>query len=187
MYKLRCNFSKEEINKLKKYSKNWQKRIIFEKCGIFLTYKKENSDVITLMEYLDTHYPEGNFERCNFCNSIKQIKDFKIIIKNDEIYITNIIYKTDKYICGIKPEYAYKKCERLNYNTNSIIYVSKAYNVSESEALKIIHKRNKSPFYKENHQSEEEYKNYQRRDKKWFEENGKDFEKYKEKNKIYTF
>jgi hypothetical protein len=44
----------------------------------------------------------------------------------------------------------------------------KACNISEQTAIDIIHNRNSSPFYRNNHNSEKEYKESQQRDLKWY-------------------
>ena len=53
-------------------------------------------------------------------------------------------------------------------NSNSVEFISKVLRMSKEEALKFIKNRNKSPFYRENWKSEEEYLNYQKRDSTYF-------------------
>ena len=46
-------------------------------------------------------------------------------------------------------------------NPNSIEYNVIKFGLSKEEALNLIHERNKSPFYKINHKSEDEYRKFQ--------------------------
>lgn len=54
-----------------------------------------------------------------------------------------------------------KGCTGKTINPNSIEFVSKTRKINEEQAIKIIHDRNKSPFYLENHKNKNDYKNYQ--------------------------
>lgn len=56
-----------------------------------------------------------------------------------------------------------KDCASRKLNPNSVERVSKGLGLSEAEALHLIHARNKSPFYRENHSSDEEYTKAQTR------------------------
>lgn len=96
---------------------------------------------------------------CNFCNinECTQIHKFIYEITNIAVNITGIEYN-QKYMC----DHTLCKQNRKHINPNSIEFVRKAYNIaSDEEALKIIKERNSSPFYKENYQSYDDYKNYQ--------------------------
>ena len=53
--------------------------------------------------------------------------------------------------------------ERKKYNPNSAEWVSITKNISIDDALKIIHERNQSPFYRNNHQNEDDYLKSQRK------------------------
>lgn len=65
--------------------------------------------------------------------------------------------------------FCYKRgCPGKKLNPNSINFVSKSRNISENEALDLIHRRNKSQFYECNHSSKEDYKKYQSRNEEWY-------------------
>lgn len=58
-----------------------------------------------------------------------------------------------------------KKCRKNKdiklLNPNSVVYIKLAYNKSDDEAIQLIHSRNKTPFYKNNHCNSETYKKFQ--------------------------
>lgn len=64
-----------------------------------------------------------------------------------------------KFVCLPKNQ----SCSRSGLNPNSIEFVAKSRGVQESVANQIILKRNKQPFYRNNHVSEEDYAQYQDR------------------------
>jgi len=137
---------------------------------------------------LDDFYKEYNLnvEKCRICKSSYPPIDFICTVENDTIKITDFKYKKDKIYC-------YKNnpnCPGIKMNSNSVEFVSKVLNISENDALIYIKSRNRSPFYRENWESEEEYKNYQRRDENYFKvkygENWElEYDKYK-KNISYS-
>jgi len=162
MYKINSNLSVSEFNLVKS---------IIDKTNLNTVGLRNRTKIITKylfknpMRYIEENYPNNNEVKCAFCNSIKKFISYDIILKDNEFYITNIIYKNNLLICN-RPHEELKSngiyCERNTYNTNSFIYVQKVYNVSIEEAKIILKERNKSPFYKENFNSEEEYSNSQR-------------------------
>ena len=107
--------------------------------------------------------------KCPFCgedskyNILYEIDNFskKVIIKGiSEIIVDNKI----NYHCkGGK-----NKCKGSKLNPNSIEYISIAFNITLEEAKKYLHDRNKSPFYKNNHKSDDDYKKYQTRNLDWY-------------------
>jgi hypothetical protein len=115
---------------------------------------------ISLEEYLNKKY--FNIRKCNFCNDFVPIIEFNLIeFKNNILYIDDIIYKNNSYYC-----YHYNKnCVGRLLNPNSIEFVSKSKNISKENALQLIHLRNKTSFYSNNHNSKEEYKISQSRNK----------------------
>jgi hypothetical protein len=136
---------------------------------------------ISLCEYLV--YKGYNIEKCRLCS----IGDVPINI-NFEIKDNFFIINGFEYI---KKIYCYgnnKKCCGLKLNPNSFEFVSKVNLISLEEAKKILKENNKSPFYKENWSSENEYKKSQSRSidyyiKKYGDTKGK--QKYQEHiNKI---
>lgn len=117
---------------------------------------------------------------CKHCNTRYVQPDiFKYSVNNDEIILHSIDYSREWYYCGSK------ECSGHLLNPNSIEFVSKAYNLSEEDALTYIHARNKSPFYRENHGSEEEYIKYQTRDEEWYKEHGKDIKESVERGRYH--
>lgn len=111
---------------------------------------------------------------CNFCNNpIKQYSFKYEILKNEVIEKLTARKERNKFfnlitIKLIGVDYydnlfycRQTTCPGKKLNSNSIEYVSKAFNLSKKDALTYIHTRNKSPFYRENHKTYEDYKNYQ--------------------------
>ena len=102
---------------------------------------------------------------CCHCNETKpgdiRFFDFEYDVKNGEISISNLICIHDYETHRFKLCYECFSLIKNHHNPNSIYYVSKKFGVSEVEARNIIHKRNSSPFYRINHDSEESYLQYQ--------------------------
>lgn len=88
---------------------------------------------------------------CKFCKS----NEIEMKCSVDQTFNINI--KTTG-LCSNK------ECivKRKQLNTNSIEYVSITHNVSKEDALKIIHGRNKTPFYLSSYKNEESYIKKQR-------------------------
>lgn len=106
--------------------------------------------------------------RCAHCNRYILPNKIDYIIDDNKITIKDIGY--------INKNYFYCKntdCEGKLLNPNSIEFVMKSYNLNKDDALKLIHQRNSTPFYAENHLDESAYKQYQTRDKNWYETNNK--------------
>ena len=103
--------------------------------------------------------------KCNFCENKSNITfDLKITNNPAEIEFFNFKLVDGNYICTDK------KCsaKRSKINKNSFEWIMKSKKVTLEEAKKILFERNKSPFYKTSHNSEEEYKNFQRRDLNYY-------------------
>jgi hypothetical protein len=128
-----------------------------------------NKNSIDIFKYLE----ENNLpiQKCSICNSAYNpyfTLEFTIF-PNNEVKISNVInghksYNYEKY----NKNYCYgenRSCPGIKMNPNSIEFISLTLNLSESEALEYIHKNNKSPFYLNNHESHEEYSNFQSRSK----------------------
>jgi hypothetical protein len=98
--------------------------------------------------------------KCNFCGSPVP---YRLKYK-----ITGNIISVDGFIPGkncniLAPYYCGgKECPGKRLNRNSLSFVQLAYGVDGDTALKLIHSRNSTPFYPENHESLSDYKNYQR-------------------------
>jgi len=96
-------------------------------------------------------------EKCGFCDNYSYIEleyDFKKFKKSHLINIKNTHYPSNFYCKE-------KGCEGKTLNPNSIDFVKKSRKTNKKEAIKIIHERNNSPFYVENHNNKTDYKNYQ--------------------------
>jgi hypothetical protein len=108
-----------------------------------------------------------DIKKCPFCkNDSKYILYFKIDREIHTIYVTNVELEQNSvgwknYHCKLGK----KLCTGSLLNPNSVEYISKSFSVSEEKARDYILSRNKSPFYKKNHQSEDEYKKFQSRSK----------------------
>lgn len=83
-----------------------------------------------------------------------------LILFNVDVYINNMI----NYHCKSGRE----KCLGSLLNPNSIEYISKAFKLSEDDSKKYLIERNKSPFYKKNHENEDAYKKFQSRGLNWY-------------------
>lgn len=101
---------------------------------------------------------------CNFCK-----KEFiplgffsEIILEDNYLYLSSFTRNDNLSFCR------QKECPGKKLNPNSKEFVSKSRGISEEEAINLIHSRNKSPFYKENHISEEEYRRSQSRNEEYF-------------------
>ena len=105
-----------------------------------------------------------NIEKCPFCEKDSKYEiEYEIFSNNVRITGINLL-KNQKgwinYHCLLGKNY----CSGSKLNPNSIEYISKAYKVSSDDARKFILDRNRSPFYRNNHDSEESYKKFQSRD-----------------------
>jgi len=149
----------------------YNNKLIKTKTNSFIDYDNFNTDKIifsmrqslmkkfkiTLEEYL--HNIGFEVKKCGFCGSFARASISIDIIKiknRKKIIIKDVLYPYGYYCKGQN-----KKCDGRNYNPNSITFVSKTKGVKENEAISIIHNRNKSPFYLENHKNYNDYKNYQ--------------------------
>lgn len=143
--------NKEFSFKLKENSNYSNNQII----GFFKNSLKKQL-CLSLCDYLV--YKGYNIEKCRLCgigdvpiNIIFEIIDNNLIINGFE-YIKKIYcYGNNKECCGLK------------LNPNSFEFVSKINMISIEEAKKLLKQNNKSPFYKENWNSESEYKKSQSR------------------------
>lgn len=109
---------------------------------------------------IDNGRTEG-LKRCIFCGELVNFK-LEPFVKDNKVYGRVIYGKKDK-VCGHHVTETSKNCKSKKLNPNSIEYVSKVFGVSTEEANQIILRRNKSPFYKTNFSSEEEYRKAQSR------------------------
>lgn len=138
---------------------------------------KLSRNKIDFIEYFKDKF---NFIKCGFCGEYNKtfVFLFDIDNKNKEISIIGIKYPEIQTSLVNALYYCYhnRSCPGKKLNGNSVDFISTTRNISKEEAKEFIHSRNSSPFYKENHSSEDEYKKSQKRDKNWYEENGKDYD-----------
>jgi len=162
-----------------------------KKASASRTIKRQHQQ--TLSQYLDCKYGKdiGEEHRCNICNSI--IKPVNFVLesnKDGKVVVTEYTTPESKYLCYGSESDVTKNCKanRKGLNPNSVEFIMLAHNIkTTSEALEILHKKNKSPFYRKNHPSDIEYKKSQRRNLEWFEQNksAAEYDKYRKKLK-YT-
>jgi hypothetical protein len=96
--------------------------------------------------------------RCGFCGKINSTWDIEYQNTNRRITLTGIKYrKPIRYCFSTKSD-----CPGKKLNPNSLEFVKTVFNLSEEEAIRKIHARNSSPFYRENHPDGESYSIYQR-------------------------
>lgn len=136
---------------------------------------------ISIGDYIKQEYGI-DIKKCGFCDyysDFDMIFDFKEYKNSYIIIIKDIIY--DKLYCRGKNE----NCKGKHLNPNSKEFIMGVYNVNEKESLEIIHKRNKSPFYIENHDNQEEYRRYQSVRDRLNDEEYKKFIKYSKTIEYY--
>jgi len=147
--------------------KDYNKNKIIQSLKISLTKKHK----ISIQEYCIKEY-NFNIEKCGFCDNHSKIDiifDFVPYKKSYLIIIKGVLYPNNYYYCKEN------NCPGKKLNPNSIKFVSKSRKINEEKALKLIHNRNKSPFYEENHSNIDEYKNYQSLNKRL---NNEEYEEY---------
>ena len=113
---------------------------------------------------------------CAFCKKPNASWFFTSEISGLDLIVTGIDYHKPGFYCFDKGA-----CPGKKLNPNSVEFVSAIRGVSQEAALKLIHTRNKSPFYKENHKSENEYAKYQ--GSRVFNKSEEDIKKIVEKQK----
>ncbi len=143
----------------------------------------KGKNIKNLYEILDNI---STLKKCGFCGRTAAINTYDVIFSEGYIYIDNIVYLNDLQFCSMRPDSNKENCKGKALNNNSKEFVKIAYGFETiEEAHEYLLMRNKSPFYKHNHASEEDYKLYQTRDEKWFKENNKDWDAYRERQ-AYT-
>lgn len=126
--------------------------------------KRNNIDIFNHLKYLGFEV-----KMCNICKK-EYNPNFDLffnISNNNEVKISDIkwgksTYNYEKY----NKNYCYgsnKKCPGIKMNPNSSEFISKTMNISIEEALNYIKRHNKSPFYRENHKSLDDYSRSQSR------------------------
>lgn len=107
---------------------------------------------------------------CPFCGHMSHYNiNYSVDNSNMLVEITGIsLHKTkgfDNYHCKRGRS---SNCEGSKLNPNSIEYLSKSLKISKNDANYLILKTNKSPFYKTNFSTNEEYLNNQKRNLDWY-------------------
>jgi hypothetical protein len=128
-----------------------------------------NSTAYSIMSYIEDNIPNNSEPKCSWCGSITIFSNYDYSIIGDDLWVIDIEYKFDKQICGRKDNQKTKNCEykKLNPNSKEFVMRSEGLNSLE-EANEVILKRNSSPFYRTNYNSDEEYSKAQRRDIEFF-------------------
>lgn len=152
-YEYNNNFISLRVNDNLKYSMN--------KIIGFLKNSLKNKLGISLHEYL--LYKRFELEKCRLCGIGYPPVKPTIEIINDELRITGFEYIKKIYCYGSN-----KDCCGIQMNSNSFEFISKVNNISIDDAKKYVKKNNKSPFYKENWNSEDEYKKSQSRSLEYY-------------------
>lgn len=123
----------------------------------------------TLYDHIDKNYNGNDLIRCGFCGSLRKFDYFDYDIINGELYIVNYRYNKKINICSRSDNHITKNCKSKLLNPNSIEFVRTAYGFeTNEEANEFILKRNKSPFYRTNYNSDEEYRKAQKRDLEFY-------------------
>ncbi len=142
-------------------------------------FVKQNNKC-SLLEYLDKCKYVKSLQRCGFCNRVSDIKEYSLLLKDNNVFIIDIIYKKSLNNCYRKGD-----CSGKALNSNSKEYVMITHNLkSLEEANKYILSRNKSPFYRNNYNSDKDYSKAQARTEEWF-NNDEKWQKYKQRQ-AYT-
>jgi len=175
-----CNVKNTALN-------NDKKLLRYIRAG-FKNNTQENKSLIKLIsEELSL-----KLEKCPFCENHS---NYEILYRTDleqkSIHIEGLaICKNDRGMINYHCKTGKIKCPGSILNPNSLSYISSAYKISLEDAKKYLHSRNKSPFYKNNHHSVEDYKKSQSRNKDYYinkygQEAGKEkHKKFSEKVKI---
>ena len=144
-----------------------------------------NRKGIDIFSYLDNH--KLGVQLCAICKELyNPYFDLEIAISQEnEVTISRVIsghksYNYEKY----NKNYCYgtnRNCPGIKMNSNSIEFISLTLSLTRDQAIKYIHNNNKSPFYLQNHSSEENYSTFQSRSKNFF------IKKYGEKDGLIKY
>ena len=111
---------------------------------------------LKINQYLS--YLGFDIESCRLCKIGNPPIWVKFDIVDGFIKINDFSYKRKIYCNGEN-----KNCPGIDMNPNSFEFLAKVNNISIEDAKILLKENNKSPFYKENHESEESYKKSQSR------------------------
>ena len=122
----------------------------------------------TLKIDLNLIFEHQLIEKCPFCGAFSSyVLDYEINHDLMTVYYHGVKLRTSNGMIDYHCHQG-RKCKGSLLNPNSIEYVSTSFKITEDAALEFIHRRNNTPFYKENHKSTIEYKNFQAHDLNWF-------------------
>jgi very-short-patch-repair endonuclease len=177
MFKLFRNATSTDIELIKSSKNERAKKRRFNKIfGI-------GNSLLSVEEYIEKYYPNNDLIKCGFCGSVKKISSFTYKIINGDFYITDVEHDNNLKVCNRPSKEV--ECPRLQYNTNSKEYVKVAYECKTLEEANIILlERNKSPFYRTNYDSDEEYTKAQSRGRDFYNTEA-EYRKIKEKQ-VYS-
>lgn len=111
---------------------------------------------ISINDYLT--YKNIYNEKCRICKVGNPPLDINFEIVDNFIKIKDFSFKKKVYCYGENCE-----CDGIKMNSNSFEFLSKINNISIEDAKILLKEKNKSPFYKENHKSDDLYKKSQSR------------------------
>lgn len=118
--------------------------------------RAKRNDLIRILN--DIHI----LRKCSFCNDSLEPDKFAFAPSiNDNIVTLKSAGHTKDKDWGLYYKCLRKSCPGNKLNPNSVEFISKSYKLSTDEAKSVIHSRNSSPFYRCNHNSLNDYKNFQ--------------------------
>lgn len=98
----------------------------------------------------------SELRKCNFCGKPVERYTFQFRLVSDcEVELCGISYLDDLFYCKKQG------CPGKLLNPNSTEFVTTSRGLSKEKALEFIRSRNRSPFYRENYESDESYRAYQ--------------------------
>lgn len=113
--------------------------------GKFKRLKRDWREALTLLNFTPSN--------CNFCKRPNYNLSFDFSVNVSEIIVTSAGYADyeNKAYCRSRD------CLGKSLNANSKEFVALMYNLSDDDALKHLHKRNSSPFYKSSFATDAEH------------------------------
>jgi hypothetical protein len=143
----------------KEYDRNYRLRCALTKAHL------------SIFKYLEVWDINHHKLRCAWCNDYNHdIRNIVHLVDNGNIIPVSVERRhSAPFLCFSK-----NPCESKKLNKNSVEFISKSYGLSNDQALLFLHSRNKTPFYRTNHESLDNYKISQSRSNDWFSKNKKD-------------
>jgi hypothetical protein len=117
-----------------------------------------------LNKFIEENDKDRKLEKCRICKTHYPPFNIECHIDGDLIIIDEFKPIKDKIYCyGLN-----KECGGIKMNSNSVEFISKTLLLSKEDSLKYIKDNNKSIFYRENWNNDDEYKKSQSRDIDYF-------------------